>query len=434
MASNVFYSISPFGTGDIKVACNISISGGAGVATFSVAQTGNIGVGCHVISANVDGFISVMTNSTTATIVSALGVAHGNVSSESLTSIAHEYASLSAAEAGFTDANHINNLSLVAADVVVNLACYYDHDDDTVDSTMVVITGQTVDATRYLRVYTPQGSTESINDQRHSGVWSTNVYRLEASISGILIDPALAYTKLEGLQFYNTNSGNCQCVRSDTATAGRQIINSITRGNPSATGEVSGIVLPDAGATDTVVVNCICFDHESTGSGWGIYLRCADSGAPAKIYNCTIIDSIIGIRGRGGQVIVKNTISFGCTTAYLDSGFDTTNSTNNAGDVAAASIPGSNSVDVSADAATDLFIDPTNDDFHIANTSSNLYDAGTDLSSDPEYAFSDDIDGDTRSGTWDIGADEFVAVGFVPFPNPRYSLDSGMQPMNGGNL
>ena len=42
------------------------------------------------------------------------------------------------------------------------------------------------------------------------------------------------------------------------------------------------------------------------------------------------------------------------------------------------------------------------EDYHIANTS-DLYNAGASLSA----YFTDDIDGDTRSGTWDIGADEY---------------------------
>ena len=44
MPSPVFYSLSPYGTGDIKTGSpNISITDG--VATLTVEQTGNIGVG-----------------------------------------------------------------------------------------------------------------------------------------------------------------------------------------------------------------------------------------------------------------------------------------------------------------------------------------------------------------------------------------------------
>ena len=47
MSKPVFYSVSPVGSStDMKVAANITIS--SGVATLSVAQTGNIGAGCRI--------------------------------------------------------------------------------------------------------------------------------------------------------------------------------------------------------------------------------------------------------------------------------------------------------------------------------------------------------------------------------------------------
>ena len=51
------------------------------------------------------------------------------------------------------------------------------------------------------------------------------------------------------------------------------------------------------------------------------------------------------------------------------------------------------------------FADTTAYDFHLHSSDTTAKDAGTDLSG----TFTDDIDGDTRSGTWDIGADESQA-------------------------
>jgi hypothetical protein len=53
-------------------------------------------------------------------------------------------------------------------------------------------------------------------------------------------------------------------------------------------------------------------------------------------------------------------------------------------------------------APSQIFADPTNYDLHIKDTASSLYNAGTALSSE----FSEDIDGQTRTSNWDIGADE----------------------------
>jgi hypothetical protein len=56
-----------------------------------------------------------------------------------------------------------------------------------------------------------------------------------------------------------------------------------------------------------------------------------------------------------------------------------------------------------------------------------LIDQGTDLSSDTDIPFNDDIEGDTRSGTWDIGADEYVTGSSY-----RTSLAGNFQMLSGG--
>jgi len=48
-----------------------------------------------------------------------------------------------------------------------------------------------------------------------------------------------------------------------------------------------------------------------------------------------------------------------------------------------------------------------NDNFHLKSDSI-FKDVGTDLSLDANLPFTDDINSETRSGTWDIGADEYV--------------------------
>jgi hypothetical protein len=53
------------------------------------------------------------------------------------------------------------------------------------------------------------------------------------------------------------------------------------------------------------------------------------------------------------------------------------------------------------------------EDVHISSSSS-LRDIGTDLSSDSVYAFSTDCLGNTRSGSWDIGAVEYIAASGGP--------------------
>lgn len=404
MPADVFYSISPFGTGDIKVACNISISGGVGVATFSVAQTGNIGVGCHVISSNIDGFISVMTNSTTATIVSALGVAHGNVSSETLTSISHEYASVSAFEAGFTDVNHINDTDLIVAgaDVIVHGCCYFDHDDQTPDSTSVTLSWSgTTDATNYLEIFTPNGGAESINNQRHSGLWDTNKWHMD--ISGafqVCINCDEDFVKFKGLQIlqsHATQHGGCLNVATPTSSPEYDISYCILRN--TANGERG--IEANASSTQTIRVwNTIIYDCNQ-----GMH-SAFNSNISWILYNITVSGCDVGVNAQSSNVVTSiNSLIYDNTTDFANSTQSGSDYNFSKDDTA----PGGNSIHGDTDGMTPDFVNTGagTEDFHIQSTSDAI-DAGID---DPGSGlFLDDIDGGIRTSPWDIGADEFVAV------------------------
>lgn len=402
-ATPVYYSCSPRGTtDDLKVACNISISGGAGVATFSVAQTDNIGIGLHVISAGVDGYISVMTNSTTATIVTALGAAHGNVASETLTSIKHEYASLNAAEAGFTDASHVNNTNLITADIQANIVCYYDDDDDTVESASTTINFGTTGTDTYLAVYTPQGGTESINDQRHDGKVTVNKYRITTSNADVIINQEL-FTRIIGLQLTidSATTGSTRRIISSAAAAGAGATITHNIGcytNSNSNGGRIGFVTGGDVTNNSYIVNNIIFDvidqaFEGTGGDDTNFM-----------YSNHAIDSGVGFKTGENDTTAKNNVAFGCTDAYQ--GTWQAGSINNAYDE--GTDPGSSGIDISADAGTDLFLDYNNDDFHGKDTDSSLYHIGADLDADADFNVTDDIDGDTRHATTPSGgADDF---------------------------
>ena len=50
-------------------------------------------------------------------------------------------------------------------------------------------------------------------------------------------------------------------------------------------------------------------------------------------------------------------------------------------------------------------------DYHLDSIDAGAKDFGTDLSGDATYPITLDVDGTTRSGSWDIGADELVTSG-----------------------
>jgi hypothetical protein len=97
---------------------------------------------------------------------------------------------------------------------------------------------------------------------------------------------------------------------------------------------------------------------------------------------------------------LKNNISYNNGTDY--SGSWKTTSTNNL------------SKDATAPALNTYYRNKTltftnvtagSEDFHLISTDTDAIDNGADLSG----TFTTDIDGTTRSGTWDIGADEYVS-------------------------
>ena len=55
--------------------------------------------------------------------------------------------------------------------------------------------------------------------------------------------------------------------------------------------------------------------------------------------------------------------------------------------------------------ASPTYVNSAGDDFHLDPTDIVCIDQGTNLSSDPNFPFDDDIDGDARSAPWDIGFD-----------------------------
>lgn len=376
MTLSVFYSISPFGTGDQKVVSDITIAGGAGVATFTVAQTGNIGVGCHVISDNVDGYISVMTNSTTATIVTALGAVHGNVSQESLTSISHEYASIAAYEAGFIDASHINDTDLTNADVIAFAPCYYDHDDGTVDGNDVGVSFGTTGAANYLEIYTPQGGTESINNQRHNGT-SVDVSGVGYQISSAAstVRTAEDYINLIGLDIVTSDATESALGMSLGApTIGDNLVNTknCIIHNSSGTSNTTNLIL----ASDT---NLVAHFENTIGytSGRNIDTR---NSTTVTIINCTFYR-------HADQLGVVADTELTCTNTYCGKDSGTAEDFWTAGAAPSGSYNASSDGTAATDytntqinaAGVDQFtaVGAGSEDFNVKDTNADIYDNGT---------------------------------------------------------
>lgn len=196
----------------------------------------------------------------------------------------------------------------------------------------------------------------------------------------------------------------------------------VIKGKASAVAQQFGVYVRRAASrTANVVVrlsNLLIYDHDSDSvlvrGGIVVYDNSSPRTTEVYCYNCTIADSnSYGLYGFGPGVLkARNVACVGNTTDYYAyaTGSDTVDSDYCAsGDTTLAGAPWSDGTHHQT-SVSPTWADQGNDDYHIQAGDTALQDLGTDLSSDPDYAIAVDIDNVTRSGSWDIGADEYAPV------------------------
>jgi len=285
-----------------------------------------------------------------------------------------DYTSLSAAEAG-------EQRDLVALNEIAVLECY-----SMSDTAAVTFAGWTTDATHYIRVYTPAS-------ERHAGEWDGTKYNLALTNAHILTTGQTSlYIKIEGIQFKETATAtwSYRACFYTSYNAGhnlefdRCIFYNVSNGGGQYTVGIE--LFTSTGAIDVKIQNCAFFRSGTGGLSRGIWNGDASAGT-VYTYNNTFKNFDEGIRQDATNTHnVKNCGFANCTTPISGTVTEVTNST-----------------------ITPTFI--SGKEFHLDSTDTTWKDAGTDLSADAGVINSLDIDGETRTGTWDIGADEFVAAG-----------------------
>lgn len=400
MATDVFYSASPFGTGNLLSGGSPTIvvdgSGNATVTLGGATQVDNIGIGVAVQYNSITSFIDSITTATSFHLVTALGANAASQTSTAVTSINHEYASWSALEAGFTDTSHLNTTDLVAGDFLVHACLYFDHDDSTVDSTALTISFGTSDATRYLESICPAGGTDSINSQRpEDGILDTAKYVLQLDTDSILVTISQIGTQLIGVQTDNTNaagfsSGNIATFSSTTGI----IVDKCIVKNESTAG--NAIRIADASATATIKNTSIYKEGTQGTNSEGLLV----SSGTVLLLNSTVNNFNDGIERDAGTLTVTN-----CAVFNNNDDFDGTMTIDSC---ASDDGDGTNSqtLDSSSNYANE-FTDITTFDFSLVSGGV-CEENGTDLSGS---GVTDDIIGTSRpQGTnYDIGAFELLS-------------------------
>lgn len=324
------------------------------------------------------GFLSLRCFGATITREVNTGSAGGNGTTTALSGPNAAYASLSA-----WNAAEAQDLTDNGGDVmVVNCA------GTAADTTGVTLSGWTTGSTNYIEIV----------GNNTTGILDTSKYRMEVSTVIYclrVVNAGSDFVRVRNMQFKNTNAdGDCvEFDRAQAATYDHRVSNCILYGG------VYGLYL---GRTTVKAWNNVIYGMSTV----GIWCLSGYAAPTAELYNNTIINSVRGINAQSGTVTSKNNYAGGNTTGdYL--GTFTSSSTHASSD--ATGNTGLQNIAVSTSAGA-YFTNVTggSENLHI-NTSSALIDVGT---SDPGSGlFSDDLDGVARTGSWDIGADEFVAAG-----------------------
>lgn len=287
------------------------------------------------------------------------------------------------------------------------IALAYCHDDDGVLYETPQIAGATTNSTYYRKITAPYS-------ERHNGIVDNSTSPIGVTVDGgttinsvIKIDEG--YGQIEYMRVRNGNISNGKALIFGNNTAGHIFRNNIVHnpaicGGASCSGIYNGNSTILASIYNNIVANIANTSSTIVRGIWALKGNVMNN----TVYNIT--DSIgnsagIGISAGGSNV---NNIVTNCTTEPFEGSINYNASTDyNACDTASctsmASIHDSTGL-----SAPNLFTSLTfgSEDLHL-KAGSPLIDIGSDLS----INFITDIDGGTRTGSWDIGADEYNSSG-----------------------
>ncbi len=279
-----------------------------------------------------------------------------------------------------------NEQNLVTADQ------YFDVEIDgswsSSDTTAVTIHNYTTDATRYINIYTTAAA-------RHLGIWSSSYYNLSTgNVNAFYIVTSAVDLKVTGLQIYRNGTGNASLL-----TFGPTLAMNLTVSKCIIKGGSYPVKIESLGTI--YIINTLMYGGSSGG-----YVD-VTAASTVNIYSCVAVGASYGFRRLASTLVTKN--CYAAATGVGNAYTGTITKTTCASDDATGSAGLQN---IAYD--TDTFVNVTggSEDLHLATDGlSPLVNVGTDTSGEgAPLNFTDDIDGVTRSGTWDVGADEYVTT------------------------
>ncbi|MFA6454340.1 MAG: LamG domain-containing protein [Patescibacteria group bacterium] len=292
-----------------------------------------------------------------------------------------DYVSLNAWEA--------QNLNLVTRDEIQIAKCRTT--GGSADTTAVNITGWTTSATQYIKIWT-----DPAESYRHGGKWDDTKYRLILNDATPLI-LSVPWVYVEGLQFKRTYTSVQYSYVVQTNIYPNSAADVYLGYNISvAEGANSSFYFTGNLNLNVYAYNCVAYG--GTRNGFFGY------GGTQYCYNCTSTKHT-GAQGYGirGIDYVYNSIAVGNDGSDLSLATTTDYNASDDGDGTNAQVLDS------TNNYENEFVDYVNDDYHLVSGSVAVNHGTNDPGSG---LYSDDIDLQSRSGTWDIGADEYVTSAF----------------------
>lgn len=288
-----------------------------------------------------------------------------------------DYTSMSAAEAG-------EQQNFVTADEY--LVAEVQGDWSSAADGPVLFTGSTLDATRYMEFRADASN-------RFNGEYSTSRYRIDGASPCLHVRQG--HTYLIGLQVTQSSGSDGVIVVRDSDGIGHVHDCYVSNTN-------QGILVRFSGTA---------YVKNTTAVGGAFAFRFRDDTL-VFCHSCTARDSGVGFDSvnAGTNYTLRNCLADGNSTADFQGSWGAAN--NNASSDSSA--PGTGSITD----ATIVFVSST--DMHIdASDASGIKTGGANLSADSDLPVTTDFEGDSRSATPTIGADEFVAAaagGALPIP------------------
>jgi len=282
------------------------------------------------------------------------------------------------------------------------------------DNTRVSILGWTATEADYIRIYTE-------GNARHNGTFSQTAYRItgdNTTATGGMISIQEDYVHIDGLQIMvlNATKTGLGLITAENILSDNNLINvsnNLLMGHGNNFSQY-GISFTQGNGNYNIYNNIVVniSDKDQVNS---IGIRVSNASR-ASIYSNTVIGGTYSFRGSAGasalHLILKNNICYNSTTCY-GGVYNTTDSTNN---IASSGTP----VGVNPLICNVTFVSEANFDFHLGSSDTCARGNGTDLSADPYLKFNYDIDRETRTGTWDVGADQYNA-GVTDTEYPQFS-------------